>query len=431
MRATIIDALTPLAVPVDNLTPDPNNANVGDVAAIRRSLTVFGQRKPVVVRQTGQDSAGRPTGIIIAGNHTFKAALELGWDHIAAAFSADDETTAKAYALADNRTGELASWDDVQLAATLRELSGEAFDMESLGWSADDLAALLRGKSAGGVGSGVALTDPDDAPDVPVVPVSTLGDLWLLGPHRVLCGDALDAVAVETMLGGNRADCMWTDPPYGVEYVGKTKEALTIKGDGAAGLSGLLAGAFTVATAALGPGAAVYVAHPAGALHKQFIESFLAVGWSFRQGLVWVKDSMVLGHSDYHYRHEPILYGFTPGGEGRLGRGGDRWHGDHSQTTVFEVARPSRSEAHPTMKPVALVSAMLANSCSPGGLVYDPFGGSGSTLLAAHATGRVAALVELEPAYVDVICRRYQEHTGVKPILAATGEPHDFTEGVA
>lgn len=143
MRAVITPQLSPLAAPIENLTLDPDNARVGDVAAIRRSLNVFGQRKPVVVRQTGADADGQPTGIVVAGNHTLRAAIDLGWDHVAAVFVADDATMSKAYALADNRTGELATWDEDQLAATLRELDGESFDMDALGWSNDDLAKLL------------------------------------------------------------------------------------------------------------------------------------------------------------------------------------------------------------------------------------------------------------------------------------------------
>ncbi|MFD7922530.1 DNA-methyltransferase [Streptomyces sp. NPDC059740] len=164
-----------------------------------------------------------------------------------------------------------------------------------------------------------------------------------------------------------------------------------------------------------------------------FANAFLQAGWDLRQNLIWVKDALVLGRSDYHYRHEPILYGFTDPepGSGRLGRGGDRWYGDNAQTSVLEVAKPPRSEDHPTMKPVELITRCLANSCPPGGIVYEPFGGSGSTLIAAHTTGRRARLVELDPRYVDVICRRYQLHTGTQPVLESTGVPHNFTQGEA
>lgn len=174
-----------------------------------------------------------------------------------------------------------------------------------------------------------------------------------------------------------------------------------------------------------------------------FEQSMLDAGLLVRQNLIWVKNTMVMGRSDYHYKHEPILegavpdeedaehqpilYGFTPGGAGRLGRGGPRWFGDNKPTTVFEFPKPSRNGEHPTMKPVELIEAMLKNSCPPGGLVLDLFGGSGSTMIAAHHMRARAALVELDPRYCDVICLRYQQHTGVLPIRLSTGEPQDFT----
>ena len=233
------------------------------------------------------------------------------------------------------------------------------------------------------------------------------------------------------MLGGEAPVCVWTDPPYGVSYVGKTADALTIENDGRSDLEELLRGAFATLASVCAPGAAVYVAHADSARHV-FESELTRAGVRVRQCLIWVKNSLVLGHSDYHYKHEPVLfgvteyieehdpvlYGFTPG-QGRLGRGGTHgWVGDNSQTTVFEVAKPPRNAEHPTMKPVALIEAMLVNSCPKGGLVLDLFGGSGSTLIAAHRLGMRAALVELDPRYADVICRRYQEHTGIMPVRA-------------
>jgi site-specific DNA-methyltransferase (adenine-specific) len=244
------------------------------------------------------------------------------------------------------------------------------------------------------------------------------------------------------MMGGDRADCMWTDPPYGVEIVGgshaepaderRARGKPTIRNDGSAGLPDLLGGAWAVATAVLKPGAGIYVTHPANtALAAVFAEAFNQAGWLLRQNLIWVKDSLVLGHTDYHYRHEPILFGYTDGATGRLGRsGGSGWYGDHAQTSVFEVPKPSRSESHPTMKPVALVAAMLGNSCPKRGIVYDPFGGSGSTLIAAHQLGQKARLVELDPRYADVIVRRFTEFAGIKPervLPDGTTEPVSFT----
>lgn len=172
------------------------------------------------------------------------------------------------------------------------------------------------------------------------------------------------------------------------------------------------------------PGTPAYVAHSDTA-RPFFQEAFEAAGCMFRENLVWVKNTIVLGHSDYQWKHEPILYGFTPGGAGRLGLGGDHWYGDNKQATVFEFDKPSRNAEHPTMKPVGLIEAMISNSCPPGGTVFDPFGGSGSTLIAAYDLKMRAVLCELDPRYGDVICRRFQEHTGIIP--RCNGKEHDFT----
>lgn len=397
MSATFV---TVRDIALGDLARFPGNARRGDVTAIRSSLRRHGQYRSLVVRDTGSAL------VVLAGNHTRDALDAEG--HATARCEVitctDDE--ARRINLADNRLAELGGYDDDDLAALLTGLDG---DFGGTGWDQDDLDALLGEEPE-------SRNDPDDVPEPPAEPVTRPGDLWQLGPHRLLCGDATDMAAVEKMLDGDRCDCMWTDPPYGVDYVGKTKDALTIRNDGADDLPGLLAGAFAVASATLKPGSAVYIAHPAGALFAVFAKAFFDAGWKFHEGLVWVKDVMVLGHSDYHFRHEPVMYGYTPG-EGRRGRGGEGWYGDHSQTSVFEVPKPSRSEDHPTMKPVALVTAMLANSCPPKGLVYEPFGGSGTTLIAAHGLGQVARVVELDPVYCDVICQRYQDHTGIVPEL--------------
>jgi site-specific DNA-methyltransferase (adenine-specific) len=288
----------------------------------------------------------------------------------------------------------------------------------------------------------VALTDPND---LRARPISKVGDVWLLGPHRLLCGDSTDADMVADMLEGDHPDVVWTDPPYGVSYVGRTSEALTIENDGKADLPKLLPAAFRTIAQLARPGAPVYIAH-ADTERVLFEQSMLEAGLVVRQNLIWVKGSMVMGRSDYHYKHEPILegevpadvdddgspdhepvlYGFTAGGKGRLGRGGDRWFGDNRATTVFEFPKPKRNAEHPTMKPIELIEAQLKNSCPPGGLVLDVFGGSGSTLIAAHHMKARSALVELDPKYADVICRRYQQHTGVTPIRRSTGKPRDF-----
>jgi len=248
----------------------------------------------------------------------------------------------------------------------------------------------------------------------------------VLGAHKVMCGDSTSPTDVKRLMDGGLADMVWTDPPYGVSYVGKTSDTLTIDNDGAEGLDELLSGAFDSVLASVKPGRPVYVAAPAGPQGVPFANALLARGL-FRQRLCWVKNVLVLGHSDYHYRHEDIYLGYTPGGTGRRGRGGEGWYGDNSQTSVLEFDKPSRNREHPTMKPVELVAYCLGNSSKKGQVVLDLFGGSGTTLVAAHTTGRVARLMEMDPKYVDVICRRYPELNGDKPVAESTGTPHDFT----
>ncbi|MER0443044.1 DNA methyltransferase [Streptomyces sp. Edi4] len=403
-------------IPFNQLDRFPGNPRRGDVDAIRGSLRRHGQYRSLVVRAVDDDRF-----VILAGNHTSDALRAEGYDLARCEVIECDDDQARRINLADNRLAELGSYDNEALADLLSYLDG---DLEGTGYSADDVADILGTDSE----PEPPLTEPDDIPDVPAEPRSRVGDVWILGRHRLLVGDSTDVAAVEEMLDGDRCDAMWTDPPYGVDYVGKTKDALTISNDGAADLPELLAGAFAVATVALKPGAPLYVAH-ADTARIVFETAMRDAGWLVRQNLIWVKNTMVLGRSDYHYQHEPILYGFTdaPAGSGRLGRGGDRWYGDNAQTTVFSVDKPARNAEHPTSKPVELITAGLRNSCAPDAVVYEPFGGSGSTLIAAHTTGRAARVVELDPRYADVICRRYQEHTGDQPVLKASGEAHDFT----
>ena len=239
------------------------------------------------------------------------------------------------------------------------------------------------------------------------------GQIWEIpsatyhnGVHRLLCGDSTDAAAVARLMGGKTARWMWTDPPYGVDYTGRTADALKIQNDGADDLPALLAAAFRCADAILVDGAPIYVAHPGGILSLAFGQAFVAAGWHYHETLIWVKNSMVLGHSDYHYKHEPILYGWK--GENRF------WYAGRDQVTVFEVDRPSRSELHPTMKPPELIVAHLRNSSRRGDLGYEPFCGSGSTMVAAEQLGRICYANELEPKYMAVTLQRMAD-MGLEP----------------
>ncbi|MCA1697443.1 MAG: ParB N-terminal domain-containing protein [Actinobacteria bacterium] len=394
--AWVHQELAALAVAVADLRPYGRNPRRGDVEAIKRSLVANGQYRPLVVNRRSAE--------VLAGNHTLRAAKELGWSEVAATFVDVDEDQAKRIALVDNRTNDLAGYDDAALA----ELLGALPDLEGTGFDDASLSRLLDEVQP------IELPGADeDVPSRPAKPRTRPGDLYRLGAHRLLCGDATSASDYRRLLGAERPQLLWTDPPYGVSYEGKTAQRLRIAGDRAEGLKQLLGAAFACCDAVLAEGAALYVAHPAGPGSLVFGGCFEAQGWRLRQTLVWVKDSLVLGRSDYHYRHEPILYGYKPAG-GRLGRGGSGWYGGNGEQSVFEFSRPKASRHHPTMKPPELVAAALNNSSCRGQQVLDPFAGSGSTLVACQASAREARLIELDPAYCDVIVERFESLTGVK-----------------
>lgn len=389
-----------------DLTPDPTNARAHtarNVGTIEAALREVGAARSIVIDENG---------VVLAGNATVEAAAAAGIENVQV-IEADGETIIavmrknltpeqkRRLALFDNRAAELAEWDTASLAAMVE--AGD--DMRGL-WSDDELAALLEDVNGGTEG----LTDPDEVPEPPAEPITKPGDLWLLGEHRVLCGDSTDISDVERLMAGDRAAMMWTDPPYGVNYEGKTKDALTIQNDDASGLADLLRDSFVNMRVALHDGAAFYIARPPGALSVTFGAVVLDIGWRFHEELQWIKDSMVLGHSDYHIKHETIIFGYVPGG-GRRGRGGIGWYGDNAQTSVFEVPRPKASPDHPTAKPISLIVPHLQNSSTDNDLIVDPFGGSGSTLIACEELGRRCALVEIDPSYCDVIVERWQNFT--------------------
>lgn len=367
----------------------------------------------------------------------------------------DDDATAKAFALADNRTAELGGYDNQALVDMIREVrdADDALLLAATSWSEDDLADLLETLEPVDEGR----TDPDDIPDAP--PAKTVrGDVWILGPHRVMCGDATSPTDLASLMAGEPAALVWTDPPYNVAINGAAGK---IKNDdlSAADFDDLLAGAMSAAFATLRKGGSIYVAH-ADSERLAFTEAFTNAGFKLAGLIVWRKNAMTLSRSDYQWQHEPILYGWKPGAAHRWFGGRKQrtvldatdlpfqqqadgsWHiavGDQvlvitgtnlevelRETSIIEHDRPSRSEMHPTMKPVGLVARQIRNSSRAGDIVLDLFGGSGSTLMAAHTTGRVARLMELDPKFVDVICRRYQAHTGVLPVAEATGRTHNF-----
>ena len=412
-------------MPFEDLKPWPGNARRGVVSGIKESMRLNGVFAPLVVQQS--------TGMIMIGNHRFQALQQLhkedpeNWPAEAACVILDvNDNRANKINLVDNKTSDDAAWDDRLLAEQLQEVLEEQHSLEGTGFDEDEFNAIVGRLDAEQLETDEEGTAAADAQDIepPEDPITSPGDIWTLGRHRVICGDSTDPDVLRALFGTEKADLIWTDPPYGVNVVGgdttkspaerKAAGGMTIANDGAETLKDLLYAAFPAMLAFAKPGAPVYVAH-ADTERVTFETAMRDAGVLVRQNLVWVKNRLVPGRSDYHYRHEPILYGFTPGGVGRLGRGGDRWYGDDAQTTVFMHDRPGRNKDHPTMKPLPLIQDMLRNSLRPGGTVLDPFGGSGSTLLATHYQGGTARLVELDPRYVDVICRRYQELTQELP----------------
>lgn len=408
--------LTTTTVPLATLRPHPRNPRNGDTDVIAESLDVNGQYAPIVVARDGT---------VLVGNHRYAAALELGWDRIAVIRLdlGPDDPEALRIMVADNGTSDRARNDEALLLELLRDLD----DLQGTAYDGDGLADLAAAVAAAGDRS---LLDVDaDVPAVPETPISRVGDVWDLGPHRLAVGDCTDSGVWEALMPGEEGRCVWTDPPYGVNYQGATADKLTIQGDGRdkGAVGDLLRRSLSEAIAHCTPGAAVYVAGPDGPNGAVFVEVMASLG-CWRQTLIWVKNALVLGSSDYQPRHEPLFYGYTPGYQGRRGRGGSGgrgWYGDNTQTTVLEYPKPLANREHPTMKPVDLVAHCLRNSVRAGEVVVDPFAGSGTTMLAAARVGAVARLIEVDPRYADVIAARWQLVSGDLPIRA--GETVDFT----
>jgi DNA modification methylase len=389
----------------------PRNPNRGAKNALAESLEQNGWYGAVIVQTS--------TRYILAGNHRYDEALEAGAPTVPTIYVDVDDETALRILMVDNRSTRLGQDDGATLAALLEELSLTEAGLTGTGFDSNDLEALLAdlefqtGRET--------FTDADDAPPLSTEPpITAPGDLWILGEHRLLCGDATKLEDLQALMSGQLADLLWTDPPYNVAYEGKTKDRLKISNDAMASdaFKSFLLEFYTSARAVTRPGAPLYVCH-ADSEGANFRTALLEAGWLFKQCLIWVKDQFVLGRQDYHWQHEPILYGWNPGAP-------HTWTGDRKQSTILEYPKPLRNAEHPTMKPVALIERCLENSTHPGSTVLDPFAGSGSTLIAAHASHRRARLLEIDPQYCDVILRRWHARTRTPPILERTGEPHDF-----
>lgn len=390
--------------PVDALIPYARNAKQhsdAQVAQIAASIREFGWGAPILI--DGQNN-------VIAGHGRLLAARKLGMTEVPVVpLEHLSDTQRRALILADNKIGENASWENELLGVELYELQEAGFELGLTGFSPEEWDALIAGEEDTNEG----LTDEDAVPEAPVETISQAGDIWILGEHKVICGDATKLEHYKALLGDELVDMTFTDPPYNVNYANTAKDKMRGKnrpilndnlGDGFGGF--LMEACHNILTHTKG---AVYIAMSSSELDT-LQAAFRAAGGRWSTFIIWAKNTFTLGRSDYQRQYEPILYGWREGID-------HFWCGARDQGDVWQIKKPAKNDLHPTMKPVELVERAVRNSSKTKDLVLDPFGGSGSTLIACEKTGRRARLIELDPKYVDVIVKRWEEFTGGKAVL--------------
>ena len=397
---------------VESLVPYARNARThsdAQVAQIAASISEWGWTTPVLVDETGS---------IIAGHGRVMAARKLGIAEVPVMVASGwSEAQKRAYILADNQLALNAGWDAEMLKVELTDLAGAGFDVGLIGFSEDELAKLTADKTEG-------LTDPDEVPEAPVNAVSVLGDTWVLGKHRIRCGDSTSADDVKALLAGVSPHLMVTDPPYGIEYDASWRNdaaqaGYSSMGRGAPGgqaLGKVLNDdkADWREAWALFPGDVAYVWH-AGTMGHTVAESLVASEFAIRAQIIWAKSNFAISRGHYHPQHEPCFYAVKKGGTGH-------WTGDRKQSTIWQIAKPAKSETgHSTQKPVECMKRPIENNSSPGQAIYEPFSGSGTTIIAGEMTGRHVYAMELNPPYVDVAIKRWQDFTGQKAVLKGDG----------
>ena len=394
--------------PIERLLPYIRNARThseAQIAQIAASIAEFGFTAPILA---GAD------GVIVAGHGRLAAARKLGLASVPVVVLEHlTPTQRRALVIADNKIAESAGWDEELLRLELADLQEADFDLALTGFDADELLEIMAGEESTTEGN----TDEDAAPEVPVTPVSQPGDVWIMGQHRLLCGDSTDAASYDSLLGNERVAMIFQDPPYNVDYANTAKDKLRgtnrpILNDNLGdGFQDFLLAAFKPALARCN--GAVYVAMSSSELDT-LQSAFRAAGGKWSTFIIWAKNTFTLGRSDYQRQYEPILYGWPEGAT-------RHWCGDRDQGDVWHFNKPRVNDLHPTMKPVELVERAIRNSSRPGDVVLDPFGGSGTTLIAAEKAGRKARLIELDPKYADVIVRRWQDWTGQQATREADG----------
>jgi len=393
---------------VEDLIPYARNARTHSdeqVDKIAASIREFGFLNPVIT--DGENG-------IVAGHGRIMAAKKLGMDKVPTVEATHlTDAQKRAYILADNRLALDAGWDDELLRVEFTELQDAGFDLNLTGFTDDEIAALEPDPDPE-----EGLTDEDAVPEEPETPVTVEGDVWVLGNHRLMCGDSTSIDSIERLMDGHKADMWLTDPPYNVAYEGGTSDALTIQNDEMSDedFRQFLSDSYVAADANMKAGAVFYIWHSDSEGYN-FRGAAKDIGWTIRQCLIWNKQSLVMGRQDYHWKHEPCLYGWKEGA-------GHLWAADRKQTTVMEFNRPSRSGEHPTMKSVELFAYQMLNNTKGGDVVLDSFGGSGTTIIAAEKHGRHGRCMELDPKYCDVIINRWQDFTGQQALHEQIGKTY-------
>lgn len=384
-------------VEINNLKENPRNPNTHPTVQLELLAQIIrktGWRAPITVSTL--------SGFIVKGHGRLQAAKLAGFKHCPVEYQTfEDEEEELAALLADNKLAELAEIDVEKLKEIFKDYEFE--DLDLTGYSQDEYDDLV-----GVFEEAELLGDPDEVPEE-VETRCKLGDVWQLGNHRLMCGDSTIITDVEKLMNGSKADMLLTDPPYNVNYEGGT--GLKIQNDnmGDAQFRQFLYDAFTTANIVMKEGAVFYIWH-ADSEGYNFRGACKDVDWTVRQCLIWNKNTMVLGRQDYHWKHEPCLYGWKEGAS-------HLWASDRKQTTVIDFNKPSRNGEHPTMKPVGLFDYQIQNNTKGGDIVLDLFGGSGTTLIACEQNKRIAYVMELDPHYCDVIITRWETLTGKKAEL--------------
>ena len=391
--------------PVESLVPCARNARThsdAQVAQVAASIAQFGFVNPILVG---------PDRVIIAGHARLLAARKLEMSEVPVIVLEHlSEAQRRALVIADNRLALNAGWDEEMLALELATLRDEDFSLDVLGFDDDELSRLLAAQDAA-----EGLTDEDSVPEAPETPVSQTTDLWNLGDHKLLVGDATVIADVQRLMGSDAADCVFSDPPYNIDYQGYTKDRLTIQNDqmSAEQFKRFLQESFQCFRRVIKPGASLYICH-SSSWQREFQNALEAAGFEVRCQIIWGKNTFAWGFGRYKFQHEPIFYCHVAGQK-------DSWYGDKSQSTLWEEKKPAANRLHPTMKPVELVERALVNSSQAGDLVLDSFGGSGTTLIACERRDRKARLMEIDPKYAHVTARRYQEYSGKPAVLDGDG----------